>query len=170
MRYFYSLIIFVLTYSCSDNKTVKEIIKVNSSWLDSIIKKSDTTWIKSYRNQEFVTAEYFVDRKDSIVAQLMKDSSGTIRQISIAKYDQVRLFFAEYYANGQLKAHLPLDKEGRYDGQGKFYYEDGTVKSRGEYHHGFYYGNWMNYGKDGKQSSTDIYDSTGQLVKSLKGN
>ena len=170
MRFFYSIIILLSICSCNENKPVKEIIKVNRTWLDSIKQKSDTSWVKPYRNQEFVTAEYFVNKKESIVTQIMKDASDTIRQINISKYDNILLFFAEYYPNGQLKAGLSLDKEGKYNGPGKFYYEDGTVKSSGIYHHGFYYGNWTNFGKDGKLSSTDIYDSTGQLVKSIQAN
>ena len=169
MRLIYLLIIFLSICSCSDNKTRKEIIKLDTHWLDSIKKKSDTSWIKPYRNEEFVSAEYYVDKKDSIVTQLMKDSAGAIRQINIAKYDRVRLFFAEYFSNGQLKAELPLNKQGQYDGPGKIYYEDGTIKSSGSYRNGFYYGEWKNYNHKGKLISTDVYDQNGQLKKTIPG-
>ena len=125
------------------------------NWLDSIKKGSDTSWIKPYRNNEFVTAEYYVDRKDSIVTQLMKDSAGMIRQINIAKYDKVRLFFAEYYSNGQIKARLWVNNTGLYDGQAKYYYEDGIIKSIGSFNHGMYLGEWKNFNQKGKLVSTD---------------
>lgn len=156
-------------YSCSEkDKVPKEIIRVNTKWLDSIKQKADTTWIKPYRNNEFVTAEYYVDRKDSIVTQLMKDASGMIRQVNIAKYDNIRLFYGEYYPNGQLKAKFPLDKEGKYNGEAKYYYEDGTVKTSGTFNHGFYAGEWRNYNKNGKLISIDSYNNNGQLVKTVK--
>lgn len=145
---------------------MKSIIKIDTGWLDSIKKKSDTSWIKPYRNKEFVNAEYYVDRKDSIVTQLMKDSAGTIRQINIAKYDNIRLFFAEYFANGQLKADLPLDSIGKYNGSCKYYYENGQIKSEGSYSHGFLSGTWKNYDERGKLLSTDEYDTSGRLIRS----
>jgi antitoxin component YwqK of YwqJK toxin-antitoxin module len=155
-----------LIYSCNNKDTpLKEIIKADKLWLDSIIHKSDTSWIKPYRNNSFVTSEYYVDRKDSIVTQLMKDSAGTVRQITIAKYDNYRLFFAEYYANGQLMAHLPLDSKGKYDGLARLYFETGVVKSEGAYQHGFYTGKWVNFDINGKKVSTDEYNQNGQLVK-----
>jgi antitoxin component YwqK of YwqJK toxin-antitoxin module len=163
-------IVFFMTiyYSCSQkDKIPKEIIKVNTNWLDSIKQKSDTSWTKLYRNNEFVTAEYYVDRKDSIVTQLMKDATGLIRQINIAKYDNIRLFFAEYYANGQLKARLPLDEAGKYNGLAKYYFEDGNIKSIGLFNHGMYAGEWKNYNEKGKLVSRDQYDSNGQLIKTI---
>ena len=163
--------VLMLFYSCSENnKPVKEIIKADTKWLDSIKNKSDTSWIKPYRNKDFAIAEYYVDRKDSIVTQLMKDSAGTIRQINIAKYDMVRLFFAEYYANGQSMGKLPLDSAGKYHGVAKFYYKNGVVKSSGLFRHGLYYGEWRNYDEKGKNISTDQYDSNGQLIKTIPAN
>ena len=159
-------ILIIFCFGCSRHKpVVPEIIKVDKQWLDSIKRKSDTSWVKPYRNNEFVTAEYYIDKKDSIVTQLMKDTGGTIRQINIARYDLVRLFFGEYYANGQLKASLPLDSMGKNDGWGKFYYENGQVKSEGLFRHGLFSGTWKNYDEKGRSTTTDEYDANGQLIK-----
>ena len=163
MRLIYLLIVSLLIINCSENKTRREIIKIDTAWLDSIKRKSDTSWIKPYRNKEFATAEYYVDRKDSIVTQLMKDSSCTIRQINIAKYDNIRLFFGEYYANGQLQASLSLDSMGKYNGPCKYYYENGQIKSEGTYSHGFLSGEWKNFNPKGRLTSIDKYDKSGQL-------
>jgi antitoxin component YwqK of YwqJK toxin-antitoxin module len=171
MRFIFFLILSVMIFGCSEHATSKgEILRVKKEWLDSIIKKSDTSWVKPYRNNEFVTSVYYVDRKDSIVTQLMKDSAGTIRQINIAKYDQVRLFFAEYYANGQMKASLPLDSLGKNNGPGKYYYKNGQIKSEGVFSHGFYSGQWKNYDEKGNLLSTDEYGSNGQILKPANKN
>src|SRR6187401_3217207 len=87
--------------SCDIKNQNPGIIKVNQSMLDSIKLKSDTNYSKPYRNADFVTSEYFINRKDSTVCQLMKDSSGQIRQILIARNNRT-LFTAQYYKNGQL--------------------------------------------------------------------
>lgn len=171
MRTMTALLLATILAACSPGSGwKKEIITVNRPWLDSVIRKSDTSWIKPYRNNEQVTAEYYIDRKDSIVTQLMKDSAGTIRQINIARYDKVRLFFSEYYANGQATGTLPLDDSGRYHGAGKYYYPNGQVKSEGLFHHGFYTGKWKNYDSTGRFLSADIYDTSGQLIKTVKQN
>src|SRR4030095_1856170 len=167
MRFIYLLLVSIIIISCSENKIGKESIKINIAWLDSIKNRSDTSWIKPYRNKEFATAEYYIDRKDSVVTQLMKDSSGTIRQINISKYNNTRLFFGEYYANGQLKASLPLDSIGKYNGSCKYYYETGQIKSEGAYNHGFLSGEWKNFNPKGKLTSIDKYDENGQLQSSF---
>jgi antitoxin component YwqK of YwqJK toxin-antitoxin module len=169
MKILTGLFLTIVLYGCSPHDRVaKAIIKADMQWLDSIKHKSDTSWIKRYRNNEFVTAEYYIDKKDSIVTQLMKDSAGTIRQIIIARYDHTRLFFGEYYANGQLKASLPLDSMGRYHGQGKYYHEDGQVKSEGLFNHGLFSGKWKNYNEKGSLITTDEYDTNGQLIQTSK--
>jgi antitoxin component YwqK of YwqJK toxin-antitoxin module len=94
----------------------------------------------------------------------MKDTTGRIRQIIMAKR-QTRLFTAEYYDYGQLKAYLPLDAKGRFEGSSEFYFENGCVKSKGVFHQGFYSGEWKNYNEKGGLVSTDQYDSNGQLIK-----
>jgi antitoxin component YwqK of YwqJK toxin-antitoxin module len=145
----------------------RQVVKIDGRWLDSIIKKSDSSWVKPYRNNTLVSSEYYLNRKDSIITQLMKDSAGTIRQISIAKYDKIRLFFGAYYANGQLMNRLAFDSLGAYHGTAKQYYESGMVKSSGNYTHGFRNGQWLNFNAEGRLISTDTYDANGQLVKTV---
>jgi antitoxin component YwqK of YwqJK toxin-antitoxin module len=168
MRYFFYSCIIFLIYSCG-KKTHCKKISVNQSMLDSVQKKSDTSYTKRYRNQEFATAEYYINRKDTTVCQVMKDTAGQIRQIIMAKR-QTRLITAEYYANGQLKAYLPLDREGRFEGTGEFYFENGCVKNNGIFRKGFYSGEWKNYDEKSRFVSTDQYDSNGQLVKNIPAN
>lgn len=134
-----------------------------SPFIDSIIKKSDSSYQKPYYRSDFVTAQYYVNKKDSTVCQLMKDSAGLIRQIMIAKKD-TRIFYASYYKNGQLQADLPLDAFGQYHGTGNFYYEDGGLQSRGAFNHGVKTGPWKVYDKKGKEAAIDNFDQNGNFI------
>lgn len=165
MKFMISFIMFLVFFGCKERSSCEKII-VKKTLLDSAKEKSDTNYTKRYRSQEFATAEYFINHKDTTVCQVMKDSAGQVRQVIMVKKN-TRFFTAEYYPNGQLKAELPLDKEGKYDGTGIFYYENGCVKSSGAFHHGLYAGEWKNYTDKQKLSSTDQYDPNGQLLKSL---
>ena len=139
------------------------IKKIDSAWLDSIIKNSDSSYTKPYKRTDFVTASFYLDRKDSSVCQLMKDSAGIIRQIIIAKKG-TRIFFAQYYSNGQLQADLPLDEFGQYHGPATYYNENGSIQSSGNYVHGLKFATWENNDSNGKLVSTESYDNDGRLI------
>ena len=160
------ILLISLFYSCkSKNKTFEnKLITINKGFIDSIKNKSDTTYTKRYRNNEFVTAEYYLNRNDHTVTQIMRDSGNNIRQVLITKKGK-KLFGTEYFKNGQLKALLPLDSSGKYNGFTKYYYENGIVKSEGIYKEGFHAGNWKNYDSNGVNISIDNYNDNGQLIK-----
>lgn len=160
------VMLIALFYSCkSKNKTFEsKLITIDKAFIDSIKNTSDTAYIKRYRNSEFVTAEYYLNRSDHTVSQVMRDPANNIRQVLIAKKGK-KLFGAEYYANGQLMALLPLDSLGKYNGFAKYYYENGIVKSEGIYKQGFHAGNWKNYDSNGENISIDNYDNNGQLIR-----
>lgn len=162
---FYIPVLLFLAACNGTSPVKKETTHFDHQWLDSVKKVSDSSWHKKYRSPDFFTADYYITLKDSIVTQVMNDSAGNVRQIIAAKYDQVRLFYAQYYANGQLMASLPLDSAGRYHGASKTFYENGRVKSEGNYTHGFYSGTWTTYDANGKKTGTETYDGNGQLVK-----
>ena len=159
------VLFIVMLYSCnSNNKSAIGAMKINYNMIDSVKKASDTSWSKKYRSLDFFTADYYVTKKDSIVTQIMKDSAGNVRQIISAKYDRIRLFFAQYYSNGNLQANLPLDELGQFNGTGKFFYEDGSMQSSGNYTHGFKTGTWQVYDEKGKVTATDSYDNNGNIM------
>ena len=148
-------------FSCTQKNSHAKILA--TSFIDSIIKTSDSSFTKSYYRTDFVTATYYTNKKDSTVCQLMKDSAGIVRQIIIAKKN-VRIFYGSYYKNGQLQANLPQDEFGQYHGNGSFYYEDGSLQSNGNFTHGFKTGAWQVYDKKGKVTATDNYDNNGNLI------
>ena len=166
MKIVSSFILSLVILSCSQNKSHSNAVlkKLDKAWLDSIIKNSDSSYTKPYKRSDFVTAEFYLNKKDSSVCQVMKDSAGIIRQIIVAKKD-IRSFFASYYSNGQLQAGLPLDEFGQYHGAAIYFYQDGMVESKGEYVHGVKNGQWKSYDANGGIISTDTYDKNGQIVK-----
>ena len=154
--------ISVLFITGCKQQNVNDKILANS-FIDSVIKKSDSSYEKAYYRSDFVTAQYYINKIDSTICQLMKDSAGLIRQIIIAKKD-TRIFYGSYYKNGQLQADLPLDAFGQYHGTGKFYYEVGSLQSTGSYLHGFKTGAWKIYNEKGKETATDNFDQNGNLI------
>jgi antitoxin component YwqK of YwqJK toxin-antitoxin module len=136
---------------------------VNKTLLDSVKQKADTIYSKRYRTEEFAEADYYVNKHDSTYCQVMKDTGGIIRQVIMAKKD-IRFFTAEYYDNGQLKAKLPFDSKGKFDGPAEYYFENGCVMRSGSFVHGFFHGEWRNYDQKGNLVSIDTYDENGQLI------
>ena len=155
------LFLILLLFSCIQQNRNDKILA--SSFIDSIIKHSDSSYEKTGYRTDFVTTTYYLNKKDSSVCQLMKDSAGKIRQVIITKKD-IRIFFGSYYKTGQLQNDLPLDTFGQFHGTGKFFYEDGSLQSTGNYKHGFKTGDWKVYDKKGKVTATDSYDDNGNLV------
>jgi antitoxin component YwqK of YwqJK toxin-antitoxin module len=158
------LVSTILLISCAGNTGNSNAKTLNRAWLDSIIKTGDSSYTKPYKRTDFVTATFYVNKKDSVICQVMKDSADSIRQVIIAKND-LRSFFAQYYANGVLQADLPLDEFGQHHGKATFYYENGNVQSSGFFNHGLKSGEWKVYDEKGKLTSTDKYDNNGQLIK-----
>ena len=158
---FLFLVSLLFIIGCKQQDTNTKILA--NSFIDSIIKLSDSSYQKPYYRSDFVSAQYYTSKKDSIVCQLMKDSAGLIKQIIIAKKD-IRIFYGSYYKNGQLQANLPLDEFGQYNGTGKFYYEDGSLQSTGSYNHGFKTGAWKVYNEKGKETAIDNFDEDGNLI------
>ncbi len=159
---FFFVTIFVLFITSCKQKNANDKILANA-FIDSMIKKSDSNYQKKYYRSDFVSAQYYVNKKDSTVSQLMKDSAGLIRQIIISKKDTC-IFYGSYYTNGQIQADLPLDAFGQYHGTGKFYYEDGSLQSSSNFLHGFKTGEWKVYDKKRKITATDLYDQNGNLI------
>jgi antitoxin component YwqK of YwqJK toxin-antitoxin module len=145
----------------------KHRITVSLSMLDSIRKASDSTYKKPYFTRDFATAEYFMNKKNSTLTQVMKDKDSVMRQVIITK-NKLRIFTAQYYANGQLTAKYELDRFGQYDGYSEEFYEDGRVKRSGNYKSGFHTGQWKNYTENGKLSNTETYNESGQAVSSKR--
>ena len=164
MKYLFIVSLLIMV-SCN-SKSNCERIEFTATQLDSVKQKMDTSFNKIYRSEEFATTEYYINKKDSSVCQLMKDKSGIIRQVIMTK-NEIRFFSAEYFSNGQAKSNIGFDHDGSFDGPGIYYYETGCIKSSGSFRHGLYSGEWKNYNANGKLVSTDIYNGNGQIIKTV---
>ncbi|WP_301930668.1 hypothetical protein [Ferruginibacter sp.] len=168
MKYVSIITAFLFMFGCNAKKEkAPSTTGVNYNWLDSIKKSSDTSYVKKYGTNKFATATYYINSKESVVCQVMKDASDTVRQIIITKNNK-RIFFAEYYGNGQLKAKLSLDTFGQYHGPATWFYENGYTESEGDYVHGFKKGEWKNYNQLGELTGKNEYDSNGNVTKIVK--
>ena len=158
------LLITAGIFSCKEQKKVPayKLKKVDQAFVDSIIKNSDTTYSKPYKRPDFVTAEYYISKKDSADAQIMRDSAKQIRQVLVSKKG-VRTYYALYYSNGQLQADLKFDNYGQFDGPATYYYESGAIKSTGNYKHGLSTGEWKEYDESGTVSIIK-YDTNGARI------
>jgi antitoxin component YwqK of YwqJK toxin-antitoxin module len=135
-------------------------------FLDSVKNNSDSFYSKPYKPTEFAVAEYYVSRKDSTICQIMKGKDSSIRQVIITR-KKMRIYAAEYFPNGQLKAKFTFNTVGNFEGRGIFYFENGCTRYSGNFHNGLYTGEWENFDSKGNLISTDIYDQNGQLEKTL---
>lgn len=157
----------ISAYGCKEKKTITAQVAPGTAMLDSIRAAADTVYVKKYPRTDFATAEYFVSRKDSMLTQVMKDTAAVIRQIIITR-NHTRIYFAQFYPNGQLGAKYKLGNFGQYNGAAEEYYENGALKRSGAYKGGFYSGSWKNFDTTGKLISTDIYDENGRQIESGK--
>lgn len=160
-----SLLILFFSVGCK-NKNAPQPLKstFDHSMIDSIKSRADTFYSSRYPRRDISLAEYYVNRKDSTLTQVMKDSLGRIRQIASVR-NKVRMFFAEYYPNGQVKADFHFDGYGQYDGASKEYDEYGGIQRLGAYRSGMHVGKWKNYNGKGELISVDEYNNDGQQMK-----
>jgi antitoxin component YwqK of YwqJK toxin-antitoxin module len=152
--------------SCNDNNKPPFVHtkKINEQWLDSITKNSDSSFIRNYHRTDFVTAAYYISNKDSTICNVMRDSLNYVRQIIISKNDK-RIYFAQYYANGQQVMETKLDSYGQYNDSAFSYYENGVLKSEGIYKHGLSVGIWKEYNEKGDLKRILNYDSNVVIIK-----
>ncbi len=92
--------------------------------------------------------------------QVMKAADSSIRQVAITKNNR-RIYFAQYYDNGQLKGEYSFDGYGSNAGPSKEYYRNGMVKAEGEYKAGFRVGKWQEYDSIGKKTELVEYEENG---------
>ncbi len=87
---------FILMYSCTSGTQYKpKKITADLPMLDSIKNKADSIYSKKYPGNDLSIAEYFINRNDSTMTQVMKDSAGMIRQIIIAR-NNTRIYTASF--------------------------------------------------------------------------
>lgn len=161
MREIFLIILFpvyFLIQGCKPGTQIKpQKITANIAMLDSIKNNADSIYSKRYPRNDISKADYFINQKDSTLTQVMMDSMGMIRQIVIVK-NKIRIYTACFYPNGQLTAKYEFDDFGQFTKGSREFYENGFVKSEGNYKNGFRSGKWKSYDTTGKYSNTIEYD------------
>ena len=155
MRSFYcALMIALIISSCGGNNNIEKK-SVDLALIDSLKKTADTSFYKELLTEDFAAASYYGNRKDSILMQIMKGSDSSIKQIIVTKNDR-RIYYAQFYDNGQQKALYNFDGYGTNDGASSEFHENGQVKEMGIYKAGYRIGEWT------------FYDSLGNEVEKKK--
>lgn len=162
MRIFYcgTLILFILI-SCNQNKSAEKKL-VDIVYIDSIKNLADTSFYKKQYTADFAAATYYGNRKDSVLMQIMKGKDSSIKQVIVTKNNR-RIYFAQFYNNGQQKAVYNFDSYGSNDGQSSEFFENGNVKEQGNYKAGFRIGEWKTFDSTGKELSKARYNENGQV-------
>lgn len=151
------VVILLSVASCSDSlKSDIEIIKFDIETIDILRQTSDTIFSEKVKSNYATTAEYFIDLKDSVTNKIYKDSIGNVVAHTRYKND-ILLYVSEYFPSGQIKGKLPERINGEYNGFARYYYENGRVKSEGEFLKGLQVKEWKNYDESGTLVSIDYY-------------
>lgn len=156
------LFTFYFSTSCRQNiPNEYQIKRVNLPYLDSVMKTADSVYHKNQYTAELASADYYRNEKDSLLMEVMKAKDSSIRQVIITKNNR-RIYFAQFYDNGQMKGEYHFDESGANDGSSKEYYRNGQVKEEGDYKNGFRTGGWQQYDSSGKKTEILKYNDNGQ--------
>ena len=160
------VLVLLLATACKqdDDQQAFSGNKLNKAWLHRLIARSDSSYTKPYFRRDFATASYYINKKDSTLAQVMRDSSDRVRQV-IIETKGVRSFSAQFYPTGYAVAMAGLDSRGQLHGKATVLYPDGRVKSSGQYENGFHSGVWKTYDENGKLVLEEEYGTQGQTLK-----
>ena len=156
MREYFLLAVLSFFIVGCQQKNIAEKKIVDSNYIDSLKETADTSFYKQQFTRDFAAAYYYGNRKDSVLMQLMKASDSSIRQVIVTKNNR-RIYFAQFYNNGQQKAEYNFDNYGSNDGASKEFYENGQVKESGMYKAGFRTGEWVFNDSTGKEIQKKIY-------------
>jgi hypothetical protein len=149
-------LLLMLVHCKQSQRSVIEVIKFDNQIIVDLQKGSDTTYTEYTGQYESYLAEYYVNRSDSVITKILKDSFENVVGLHVSKNDHL-LVVAEYHRNGQLKGKLPEKIKGKYNGQARYYFEDGRVRAEGQFHNGLWSGEWKNYDEKGHLVSIDDF-------------
>src|SRR5690348_16245787 len=145
--------ISLLCLSCNLKETSNiEVIKFDNKIIDTLTKSSDTAYSTFIGRHDFYTEDVYLNKKDSLVTKIFKDSLGNVVGINKSK-NGIIIFAAEYYPNGQLIGKTQF-KSGIVDGPATYYYPNGRINNIGRWHNYRQVGVWKTYEETGKLKET----------------
>jgi antitoxin component YwqK of YwqJK toxin-antitoxin module len=156
---------FILTSCTGKERSEIEVIKYDRQLVKDIQSTHDSVYTETPKRKDFWIIEHYLtgSTKEKII---LKDSLENIIGIVIRE-NGINSFAQEYYANGQLKGKTDF-VPGKIEGPAKYYYEDGRIKSRGEWFDYKQIGEWKDYDKEGYLILIKHYDDNGKLIREEK--
>lgn len=150
MKYRQALAVATLVLSACAGRQQSdiEIIKLDSGLVQDIMATSDKPMVDTPRRKDFYYIEHYLNKSDSTVSRILKDSLGHIVGINQTRKG-IRLFVAEYYPNGQIKGKLTIDGKGNFNVPVTYYYQDGRIRSVGNFGDMVPVGIWKDYDSNG---------------------
>jgi antitoxin component YwqK of YwqJK toxin-antitoxin module len=112
------------------------------------INKSDSTYLLNKYDEDgtlVFTTTYVSGEKVKVKAVY---PNGAIRGLSMYE-NELRVYSAEYFENGQRMGLVPQRLNGRIDGQVTYFYEDGSVRGTGFYSNGTVDSIWRDFDEQG---------------------
>lgn len=145
-----------LFFGCQNvKKSEIEKVYVNMELIDSVRTHCDS--ISSYKlpsGKGIKNSYYILDKNQENIILFNQDNS--VRGF-VSKKDGINRSIQEYFKNGQLKGKFKLNSKGQFDGEAKYFYKDGRVRSIGFWKDGFEEGDWLNYDNKGNLTTEEHY-------------
>jgi len=162
-------IIVLMTIGCYN----KEVSPIEILFLDQKIieeiknpENSDSMYVEYPKRKDFWSIEHYIIKPNKENA-IFKDSLGAVvgywKRINGKNYEG-----AECYPNGQIIGELNYSEPGVFDGEAKYYYKDGRIRSKGNWKGFKQIGTWKNYKENGELESIREFDKNGKLLKEEK--
>jgi hypothetical protein len=156
-----------LTIGCRGRERSEiEIIKYDPKLVQEIISHFDSTYTEYPRRHDFWSIDHYLmgsNRENEILRDSLKNIVGIIERENGRTY-----FGQEYYSNGQAKGKTERNALGKIAGPAIYYFEDGRIRSRGQWKDHSQVGEWKNYDEKGYLESIQYYSLDGQLEREIK--
>lgn len=140
--------------SCKgENKIVSEKwdngkTKIEKNWIDE--ESNSFKEFAYYENGQIRLEEDYIEGKLCVYKAYYK--TGEISAI-VMYQNEVSIFGAEYYKNGQLMGNIPTNLDGKTNGLATYYYENGSLRGEQVFQNGKPIGNSKKYEQSGKLTS-----------------
>lgn len=162
------LIIFIITGCMNKEISPIEIVKLDHRIINEIMnpENHDSMFVAYPKRKDFWSIEQYIikpNKENAIFKDSVGDIVGYYKRIDGKNYETV-----ECYPNGQLKGKLNYSEPGVIDGEAKYYYQDGRLKSIGMWNKFNRIGIWKNYDENGKLVLIEEFNEKGKLIEELK--
>ena len=155
----YAISCHIIILGCNSKNNYKfskkEVKKIDKNLVLKMSKDFDTTYIEKFDSGNFRTVEHFISG-DTIDNIILRDSNGVVTGL-IIRINGKNIYAEEFFTNGQSKGDIKYSSVGVLDGDAKYYYYDGRIRSTGKYKNGKEIGMWYFYDSLGKLETIEGY-------------